>query len=474
MNTRNFIAIDLGATSGRVILTSVGDDGMRMECVHRFKTPLLNVFGKFYWNIYSIYEEVVKGLGLIGNRGLKIESVGVDGWGVDMVGIAKDGSLCNLPRSYRDPYTQSIQPRFFKKMPREELYRRTGVQTMDINTVFQLYALHREKSSALDNARHLLFIPDAISYLLTGQKYCEHSILSTSGFADPYKRKVDKHVLSVCKVKKNRIPSIVMPGKKIGRLNASIGRQTGLGQVPVIAVAGHDTASAIAAVPASDKGFAYLSSGTWSLMGIECDSPIITEKTSEYNLTNEGGVNGTVTLLKNITGLWLLEQCLLKWKLEDKDYGYQEVAEMASSCPPSPRPIDVDDPSFASPTDMPAAIAAYCREHGITVPADDAHVIRLIYDSLTSKYSSTLSELRSLSPEPIRVLHVIGGGSRNDFLNQLTANACNIPVIAGPAECTAVGNVMVQARSSGMFSGLQEMRDYIRRNVTTKTYTPSL
>lgn len=474
MTTRNFVAVDLGATSGRVILATVGDDGMRMECVHRFKTPLLNISGGYYWNIYTIYDEVIRGLGLIGNKGVKVESIGVDAWGVDVVGVAKDGTLCGLPRSYRDPYTQGIQPRFYKKMSREELYRRTGIQTLDINTVFQLYALHREKASVLDNARHLLFIPDAISYLLTGQKYCEYSILSTSGLMDPVRKRVDSRILSVCKVKKSRFPAVVMPGKRIGKLTPATGRQTGLGQASVIAVAGHDTASAVAAVPAADKGFAYLSSGTWSLMGIECSSPIITESTAKYNFTNEGGAGGTITLLKNITGLWLLEQCLLKWKLEDKDYSYEEVAEMAASCPESSHLIDVDDPAFASPTDMPSAIAEYCRSHGIPAPADEAHTIRLIYDSLAAKYAKTLSELREISPEPIKTLHIIGGGSRNELLNQLTADKCGIPVIAGPAECTAIGNVMMQARTAGMLGDMQDARDYIRRSVTTKMYTPSL
>lgn len=473
--TRNFIAIDLGATSGRVILSTLNGEDIKMECCHRFKTPMVQVCGRYYWNIYSIYEEIVRGLTIIGSKGVKVDSIGIDTWGVDVVGIAGDGTICSLPRAYRDPYTHGVQPSFYKKMPREELYRRTGTQTADINTVFQLYAMkHRERSSMLDNSKYLLFMPDAISYMLSGQRYCEYTILSTSGFMDPVRRKVDKSVLKVAGVKSRRFPSVVMPGKKVGRLTESLGVQTGLGRVPIIAVAGHDTASAVAAVPATNDHYAFLSSGTWSLMGIVTPEPMISSRTSELNFTNEGGLDGTIRLLKNITGMWILEQCLAKWRMEDKDYTYDEIASMAGACAKSQATIDVDDPMFASPTDMPAAILKYCSEHNIPAPQGDAQMMRLIYDSLAAKYAQVLSDLRSISPFAIGALHIIGGGSQNDLLNQLTADACDITVIAGPAEATAVGNVMVQARAAGMVRSLQDIRDYVRRSVTTKMFTPTL
>lgn len=473
MNTlKHFIAIDLGATSGRVILATLDQQGIATDVVHRFRTPMLELEGKYYWNIYSIYDEIVKGLAIAGSKGLNVESIGIDTWGVDVVGVARDGSFCGLPRAYRDPYTAGIQPRFYKKIPREELYRRTGTQTADYNTVFQLFALRREKASVLRNARHFLFMPDALGYLLTGNRICEYTIASTSGFVDPVKKKVSGDILSPCKVSRRRFPKIVMPGTRIGRLSEALGRKTGLGMVNVIAVAGHDTASAIAAVPASNANFAYLSSGTWSLMGIELAEPMITARSSELNFTNEGGVDGTTCLLKNITGMWLLEQCLERWRADGREYSYEQVHRMAEGCAPSTQVIDVDDPAFANPTDMPEAISAYCERNGIPAPVDDAHTIRLIYDSLAAKYASTLDSLRELSPVPLDTLHIIGGGARNELLDQLTADRCNIPVIAGPYEATAIGNVMVQARAAGVVRSLQEIRDFVRRSTQARLFTP--
>ena len=315
--TKNYIAVDLGATSGRVILAKVSGEALEMETIHRFPTPLLQIGGKYYWNIYSIYDDIVKGLTIVGQRGIKVESIGVDTWGVDFVCVAKDGSLLGLPRSYRDPYTEGIPEKFFRKMPREELYRRTGIQIMNLNSVFQLYAQHKEGSEALENAKAILFMPDAVSYLLTGKKVCEYTILSTSALMDPRTKKIDKDILDVCHVKSKRFPSIVYPGDKVGKLSPELAEKTGLGKVNVIAVAGHDTGSAVAAVPALSEGFAYLSSGTWSLMGIETKEPVINEKMYQLNFTNEGGVGGTTRLLKNITGMWLLAQCLVKWRSED-------------------------------------------------------------------------------------------------------------------------------------------------------------
>lgn len=465
MTTKNYIAIDLGATSGRVILASYDGQKFGMETVHRFPTPLVNVNGRYYWNIYSIYDDIVKGLSIIGHRGVKVESIGVDTWGVDFACVAKDGTLYGLPRAYRDPYTEGVPEAFFKKMPREELYRRTGIQIMNFNSVFQLYAQHKEKSSALDHAKKILFMPDAISYLLSGKAVCEYTILSTSAFMNPVKKKVDSDILDVCHVKKRRFPSVVFPGRKIGRLNEALAASTGLGPVAIVAVAGHDTASAVAAVPATSEKFAYLSSGTWSLMGIETKEPVIDDRMFEGNFTNEGGAGGTTCLLKNITGMWLLEQCMAKWRSEGRDYKYDEVHAMAASCPKCTRFIDPDDPSFAAPQDMPAAIRSYCEAHFLDVPQDDAHIVRLIYDSLAAKYAEVLAFLKTVAPFDIEVLHIIGGGSRNSLLNQLTADACGIPVVAGPAEGTALGNVMIQA-------GLT--RAQLAKSIETITYKPQV
>ncbi len=460
---RYYAAVDLGATSGRVILGSVGDSTLEMTTIHRFSTPIVNIGKKYYWNIYALYEDIIIGLRKIASTGVELESIGIDTWGVDFVCFGKDGMPLSLPRAYRDPYTNGVQDLFFRKMSSKELYGRTGIQIMNFNSVFQLYMQNREKCSALDNASKILFMPDALSYMLTGNAVCEYTILSTSALMDPRKKKLDKDILRVCKTKKKRFGKIVFPGYKIGKLTEEVANRTGLGRVSVIAVAGHDTASAVAAVPAMDEHFAYLSSGTWSLMGIETRDPMINDKMFELNFTNEGGVNGTTRLLKNITGMWLLEQCLAKWRGEDKNYSYDDVARMASECKPSAHLIDPDDIMFASPTDMPEAICDYCSSRGWDAPADDAACIRLIYDSLAAKYADTFAKLKEIAPFTIDTLHIIGGGSRNGLLNQMTADACNVRVVAGPSEGTALGNIMIQAKLT---------RKQIASYIETKTYIP--
>lgn len=460
---KNYIAVDLGATSGRVILAKVTDGQVEMETIHRFPTPLLNVAGKYYWNIFSIYDDILKGLAMVGKKGIKVESIGIDTWGVDFVCVGKDGSV-SLPRAYRDPYTDGVPDQFFKEMSRAELYDRTGIQIMNFNSVFQMYAQYKEGSEAYLHADKLLFVPDALSYMLTGNMVCEYTILSTSALMDPRTKKIDGKILDICGLKPEQFPEIVYPGAKVGSLTPYIAEQTGLGDVAVLAVAGHDTGSAVAAVPAKDEHFAYLSSGTWSLMGIEAKDPVINAQMFDMNFTNEGGIGGTTRLLKNITGMWILEQCLAKWREEGRDYNYVEVAAMAAECSPCQKLFDPDAPEFAAPTDMPAAIRKYCEENGIQVPAGDAHMLRLIYDSLAGKYAQVFRKLCDIAPFTIDTLHIIGGGSQNAFLNQLTADACGVKVVAGPAEGTALGNVMVQAGLS---------RTEILKSIDTKIYNPN-
>ncbi|MDE5636810.1 MAG: rhamnulokinase, partial [Alistipes sp.] len=388
--------------------------------------------------------------------------------------IAADGTMCGLPRSYRDPYTNGIPEEFFEsKMPRREIYARTGIQFLNFNSLFQLYAARKEGSEALKHAERILFIPDALSYLLTGEAVCEYTILSTSQFMNPHTKRPDAELLAAAGVDASLFPRVVMPGERIGTLCGTAAAETGLGDVPVIAVAGHDTGSAVAAVPAENERFAYLSSGTWSLMGIELPEPVIDERTYALNFTNEGGVDGTTRLLKNITGMWLLEQCRAAWAREGREYSYPEIVRMTEAASPSAAFIDPDAAEFAAPTDMPAAIRAYCAAHGMTVPAGDAALMRLIFDSLAAKYAEVLRKLQSLAPFRIERLHVIGGGAQNELLNRMTAAACDIPVIAGPAEATALGNIMVQARAAGIVNSLAEMRRYVRSSIETKTYEPT-
>lgn len=455
-----YVAIDLGATSGRVALAAIGSGAIELETIHRFSTPIVERDGGYYWDIRSIFDSIVKGLVMVAGKGLKIESIGIDTWGVDFAVINKDGKV-SMPRAYRDPYTNDIPEQFFKKMPADELYRRTGIQIMHINSVFQLYAQAHDGSGIFDKATKVLFMPDALNYMLTGRMACEYTILSTSALMNPRTKTIDRDILEVCNVDPSLFAEIVMPGTVLGTLTDDIASETGLGKVPVIAVAGHDTGSAVAAVPASDGNFAYLSSGTWSLMGIETASPVINEHMFKLNFTNEGGVGGTTRLLKNITGMWILEQCIAKWKEEGKYYSYKELADMASGGEASADIIDIDDNCFASPTDMPKAIINYCNQNNIKAPGDDAAMTRLIYDSMAGKYASVFRDLQSIAPFSIDALHIIGGGCQNELLNRMTAEACGVKVIAGPSEATALGNIMVQA-------GLK--RDELNKFIETRIY----
>ena len=457
---KHYIAIDLGATSGRVILASVAEDKtVSLETVHRFRTPMIEEEGKYFWDIQDIFQNIIRGLKTVAGKGIGIESIGIDTWGVDFVGVKADGSLCGRPRAYRDPYSFIAQDAFLSEMPREELYDRTGIQIMNFNSVFQMYA--QSKAGDLEQADRILFLPDAFSYLLTGGMVCEYTILSTSAMMDPRTKKLDDRILEVCGLSADRFPEIVFPGHVVGCLTGEVQSLTGLGAVPVVAVAGHDTGSVVAAVPAVDEHFAYLSSGTWSLMGIETREPVINPRMFEMNFTNEGGIGGTTRLLKNITGMWILEQCLVRLREQGKDYSFDRIASMAEAAGKPEHLLNPDDPCFASPTDMIAAIGRYMEERGWKAPETDAQLFRLIYSSLAARYAEVFTKLREIAPFEITALHIVGGGSQNDFLNRLTARACGVKVVAGPSEGTALGNVMVQA-------GLE--RNEILKSIKTITY----
>ena len=394
-----FFAVDLGATSGRTILGAFTPQGLELQDVNRFPNHLIEVGGHYYWDIYELYRHILEGLKLAARMDdVQITSIGIDTWGVDFVCVGKDGGLLRQPYSYRDPHTMGAPEAFFARVPRKQVYGWTGIQIMNFNSLFQLRAARGEGMSALENAASVLFMPDALSYLLTGEKVCEYTILSTSQFMDPRTREIDGALLREAGVDPALFPRVVMPGQRIGVLCDAVARQTGLGAVPVVAVAGHDTASAVAAVPARNGRFAYLSSGTWSLMGIEVPEPIITEESYAMNFTNEGGVDGTVRFLKNITGMWLLEQCRAVWSRQGREYSYEEIVRMTEGAALSPGVIDPDAAEFAAPTDMPQAIRTWCAAHGVPSPADDAALMRLIFDSLAAKYAEVLGKLRRLAP----------------------------------------------------------------------------
>ena len=459
--TYRFLAFDCGATSGRAILGTFADGGFRMEEVYRFPNQTLEIGGKYYWNVYSIYEHFLKCLTELGKRHIPIDSIGIDTWGVDFGCIGHDGTLLGLPRAYRDPYTDGVPEKFFQEVPREKLYALTGIQIMNFDSVFQMFAQAEDGSVAYRHAKKILFMPDLLSYLLTRGKVCEYTIASTSGLMNPKTQRFEPSLMAAVGLNDDQIPDRVQPGEVVGKLRYNIAKETGLGEVPVVAVAGHDTASAIVAVPAVDEHFAYLSSGTWSLMGIEVAEPIINEQSARLNFTNEGGIEDTTRFLKNITGMWLVEQCRKKWKTQGKDYTYAELTEMAQSAKGYAGRINPDDPRFANPNDMEAEIKNALADKGYATPTNDAEMLSCIYHSLAERYKEVLDMLQEVAPFKIEKLHVIGGGSANDLLNQWTADAIGMPVVAGPTEATAIGNLMVQAKAAGLVKDRWEMRKMI-------------
>lgn len=471
MKNINCITIDLGATSGRVILAKAGDGKLEMEVIHRFPNHLLQFNNRYYWNIYSLYENILEGLTLAARKEKEIHSIGVDTWGVDLVYLAHDGSFADLPRAYRDPYTDGAQEKVFEVIPKGEVYRKTGIQFMNFNTLFQLYAAREEGMAGYRHAEKALFMPDAISYMLTGKQVCEYTILSTSQFLNPFTKKIERDFFERLGISADLFPEVVYPGTTIGPLLPAICKATGMPSVPVVAVAGHDTASAIAAIPSATRDFAYISSGTWSLMGIETDEPIVNDESYEMNFTNEGGIDATIRFLKNITGLWLLEQCKKEWDKAGRNYSYQQIVELAGSVV-NRTYIDPDHPSFANPASMTNAIVQYCHNSGQKPPISDGEFIRCIFESLALKYATVLESLQRVAPYEIRKLHVIGGGSQNGLLNQFTANAVGMEVIAGPSEATALGNALVQLKALGIYRNRSEMRELLASSPELKRFYP--
>lgn len=472
MRKYNFLAFDVGATSGRAVLASLEGTDFEMKEIYRFPNAILELDGKYYWKVYSIYEHFKNALLLCAQQEIKLDSIGIDTWGVDFGYLAEDGTLLSMPRSYRDPYTVGVPEKLFEKISRDELYDATGIQIMNFNSLFQLYAAKEEGFAPYKYAKEILFMPDLLSYMLTGKKVCEYTEASTSQMLNPRDRDFDKSLLNRVGIPSTFLRKLTQPGTVIGNLRKAIAEETGVGEVPVIAVAGHDTASAVAAVPASDPCFAYLSSGTWSLMGIETEKPIVNEVSSTQNFTNEGGIEGTTRYLKNITGMWLLEQCRKEWAKVNKDYSYKAIEEMTKSTMNFPSIINPDDPRFANPQSMVKSIHDFCRDTKQVLPQTDAEVISCIYHSLANRYKEVMEMLQKVAPFRIETLHIIGGGSANNMMNQLTADAINLPVVAGPSEATAIGNAMMQAKAAGLVKDRWEMRKIIAKAFSVKTFVP--
>ncbi len=407
----------------------------------------------------------------IRDHGIQPQSVGVDTWGVDFVHLDETGMILSLPYAYRDSRTDTAMEDLFRIVPKDEVYQQTGIQFMQFNSLFQLFSMVKEDRSILKITNRILFTPDALNYLLSGVAATEFSIASTSQMIKPGKCEWQTTLLERAGIPLSILGDIILPGTKIGQLLPAVAEETGSRQIPVIAVAGHDTASAIASVPAENGNFAYISSGTWSLMGIESPEPIISKQTAAMNYTNEGGVEGTTRFLKNIMGMWLIQECRRIWSKE-VNYSWDDMVNMVRDAEPFKFIVDPDKPCFLNPADMPATVSENCLEPGVGKPVTHAEVVRCIYDSLALKYRYTLDQIRRVSDQPIEKIHIFGGGANNHFLNQLTANVTGLTVVAGPVEATAIGNILIQAKAMGLVGSLNEMRKIVRDSFDVITFNP--
>ncbi len=464
--------MDLGAESGRAILGTITEGKLALEELHRFPNTPVRIPQGLYWDTFRLWHEIQQGMAVAGReRQLRLKGIGVDTWGVDFGLFGVDGALVDNPRHYRDTRNNGMIEKLAEAVGKEEVFRHTGIQFMQLNSLCQLLAMRLAGSPALEVARTLLFMPDIFNYWLTGVARAEVTIASTSQFYDPAGKHWATELLEKLELPVSILPEIVVSGTELGPILAGVAETTGLdAATPVFATGCHDTASAVAAVPAAGEDWCYISSGTWSLMGVEIDEPVINEQSLAENLTNEVGVAGKIRLLKNIAGLWLIQECRKAWALEGAEYSYAQLAAMADGAEPFQAVLHPD--AFLEPGRMPERIAAYCRSTGQQPPEQPAGMARVIFESLALRYRQVLESIESLLGRKLGVIHIVGGGSRNQVLNQLVANATGCTVIAGPSEATAAGNVLVQAIGSGLLSGLEQAREVVRASFPLEVVEP--
>ncbi len=472
MSKENFLAFDIGASSGRAILGTLEGKNLNLTEVHRFKNEMTCIHGSYFWNIYNLFDELKTGLKkCISELKIKPQSIGVDTWGVDYALVFSNGRFSGLPFAYRDHRTDCAMDDFFRILSKKETYLLSGIQFMQFNTLFQLFSSARLNDAALKIAESLLFTPDALNYLFTGIRKNEYTIASTSQLLKPGKPEWEYQLFKAAGIPDNLAGEILLPGTVLGNVLAEIDEQTGCGNIPCVAVASHDTASAVVSVPAGGENWAFLSSGTWSLLGIESQTPIVSEKTLEMNFTNEGGADLTTRFLKNIMGMWLIQECKRIWDRE-KVFSWEEIVNMSNAAEPFKCFINPDSREFLNPGNMPEAIRLYCRKTNQPVPVTKGEIARCIYDSLVLKYKHTIKQIEDITGRKIEKLHVIGGGAKNAMLNQLTADATGIPVFSGPIEATAIGNVLMQAKALGVINSLAELREVVRNSFEVIQFYP--
>jgi rhamnulokinase len=471
-HTVDVLAFDLGAESGRAILGRYDGSRLRLTEVHRFPNGPVRAPDGLHWDVQGLFKEIRHGLALYRQRYGRPASIGIDTWGVDFALLDRRGMLLGEPFHYRDSRTEGVMEEAFKRVPRQEIFERTGIQFLPFNTLYQLLAMVLAGSPALALAHTFLTIPDLFNYWLTGRALCEFTNATTTQFYDPRAGAWATSLLDKLGIPTHFLPEVVPPGTVLGALLATVGDETGMEGVPVVAPACHDTGSAVAAVPASRADYAYVSSGTWSLVGVEVEEPLITPESLASNFTNEGGVGGTFRFLRNVQALWLLQECRRAWAEQGHSLSYDELARMAEAAPPFVALIDPDDPSFLSPPDMPAAIEAFCMGSGQPLPQDRGAIVRCVLESLALRYRWVLERAEEMRGRRINAIHVVGGGSQNHVLCRFTADATGRPVVAGPVEATAVGNIIVQAMALGHVSSLEEARALVRRSFDLVTYEP--
>jgi rhamnulokinase len=469
---QKYLAVDLGAESGRTMLGTIADEKLALIETHRFQNGPVRLPDGLHWDVLRQWEEIKAGITKTVTSGVKLTSLGVDTWAVDFALLDKNGALLGNPFHYRDARTDGMIDEAIRRMPREELFANTGIQFMQLNTLYQLLAMVKENSPILDIAQIFVSIPDLLNYWLCGEITNEFTNATTTQCLDPIKRDWSQPVLEAMRIPTHLFGSVTAPGTQLGTLLPEVAEETGAGDVKVVLPACHDTGSAVVAVPAQNQDFAWLSSGTWSIIGAEVKEPVLSEKALAYNFTNEGGVFDTWRLSKNIMGLWLVQECRREWQQEGKDLSYDEITELAAGADSFIAVIDPDDDIFFHPGDMPGNIRSFCKKTGQKVPGSEGEVARVALESLALKYRWVLERLEELAGKEFSPIHIIGGGSQSRLLNQFTADATGRPVITGPVEATAIGNILMQVIGLGHLSSLAEARGIVRNSFEVEEYTP--
>lgn len=471
-NTRNYLAVDLGAESGRTILGTLDDDKLTLSETHRFANGPVKLNDGLHWDVLHLWSEIKAGIAATVKAGAAVDGIGLDTWGVDFALLDRNHSLLSSPFHYRDARTDGMLDEAFKRMSRAEIFSNTGIQFMQINTLYQLLAMAVQKSPLLDVAKSFVTIPDLFNYWLSGEITNEFTNATTTQCLDPRTREWSTCVLEAMNIPTHLFKPVTDPGTQLGTLLPHVAEETGAGGVRIVVPACHDTGSAVVAVPATNQDFAWISSGTWSVMGAEVPEPCLTEKALEYNSTNEGGLFGTWRLSKNIMGLWLVQECKRTWAHQGDNLSYDEITRLASEAKPFLAVIDPDDNRFLHPGDMPERIQKYCAETNQSVPQTRGEVTRVALESIALKYRLVLARLEELAAKQFSPIHIIGGGTKNRLLNQFTADATNRVVVTGPVEATAIGNVLMQAIGLEHLGSLSDARAVVRASFDVEEYHP--